>query len=220
MKKTKKILNALQDHLNLKSFKELAEYLEIETSLLYSWVRHDKISGTGKILAKCRYLNNQWLETGEGPMIIIDDSNKHLVPRSQNAPDDSPFVKPKIAARIEPGNEESREKLHRKSLERVMKAGKKSANTETGEEEFELEDMQEMTAVVLTSKTVYRSALASNVRAFYQAVINEDEMNTVSERLKEIQLENKKMAERMERMEQMLLSMGANEPQKREQNQG
>jgi transcriptional regulator with XRE-family HTH domain len=44
-------------------------------------------------------------------------------------------------------------------------------------------DMLFMTARVLESNTVYRSALASNIRAFFQAVQGEAEMNDMREKM-------------------------------------
>jgi len=45
-----------------------------------------------------------------------------------------------------------------------------------GDDQFSISDMITMTAKVLESRTVYRSALASNIRAFHQAVTRESEM--------------------------------------------
>ncbi|MDD3814285.1 MAG: helix-turn-helix transcriptional regulator [Desulfocapsaceae bacterium] len=76
-------------------------------------------------------------------------------------------------------------------------------------EVISIKDMVSMTIEVLESKTVFRSALASSIRAFHDAVIKEEEMNSVRQ-------EMKAMGERMERMEEMLLSLGASLPEKRD----
>lgn len=88
------------------------------------------------------------------------------------------------------------------------------------QDHLSISEMLVMTTVILESNTVYRSALASNVRAFYEAVKREEEMRSVDERLEEMQGENRMMSERMARMEEMLLSMGASVPQKRDQKTG
>jgi len=222
MQKVKKILTALQGHLNKKNYQQLAEYLDIKTTTIYSWVKNDNIANTGKILAKCPYLSLNWLETGEGPMAIIDKSNIDQLPSSW--PDGLPpelqgYVKAKISARIEPGNERQRQRIEgRKAL-----SGKQEIQKETEKEGeqglWSMSEMLVMTTAVLESNTVYRSALAANVRAFYQAVKREDEMRSISEKLEVMEKNETEMAERMARMEAMLLSLGA-APQKREQNAG
>ncbi|MCK9293510.1 MAG: helix-turn-helix domain-containing protein [Desulfobulbaceae bacterium] len=77
-------------------------------------------------------------------------------------------------------------------------------------EVISIKEMVNMTIEVLESKTVFRAALVSSVRAFHDAVIKEEEMDSVRQEMKE-------MSERMERMEQMLLSLGASLPEKRDQ---
>jgi len=85
----------------------------------------------------------------------------------------------------------------------------KKQEFETDHEIISIKEMVNMTIEVLESKTVFRSALASSVRAFHDAVIQEEEMDSVRQKMKE-------MSERMERMEQMLLSLGASLPEKRD----
>lgn len=77
------------------------------------------------------------------------------------------------------------------------------------DEAFDMPEMVKMTMEVLASDTVYRSALVSNIRAFHKAVNMEKEMN-------EVRKEIAAMAERMARMEEMLLSLGATLPEKRD----
>lgn len=213
MNKTKKILTAIQEHLNLKNFRELALYLEIDTKLLYSWVRHDKIAGTGKILAKLRYLNHEWLETGTGPMMVIDKDNIDLLPVSKYQPEPGAFISPKLVARIEPGSDNKRQELLKKRVPVDKDKGGRAEQRET--DDLQISEMLVMTSRVLESPTVYRSALASNVRAFYQAVIAEEEMATVVETLDEIKAENRLMAEQMTELKLMMKSLGALEMDKK-----
>lgn len=65
-------------------------------------------------------------------------------------------------------------------------------------------EMLIMTSVVLESNTVYRSALASNIRAFYQAVKGEREMNDLRDEIK-------KMREELAEMKELMLSQGTAE---------
>lgn len=83
----------------------------------------------------------------------------------------------------------------------------------SGDESWKMSDMIYKTTKILESKTVYRSALASNVRAFYEAVQKEEEMQSVNEKLDTMQQENRALAERMVRMEAMLTSLGATLPE-------
>jgi len=209
MNKAKKILIALQDHLNVKSFKALASKLEISESLLYSWVRHNNIAGTGKILAKLPYINLAWLETGTGPMAIIDKDNIHLIPSWEPPPElpqSAPDRAAKIPLRIEPGNPAIKEEL----IERRRKAVEEKSSLV--DEDLDLEEMKRMTGRVLESKTVYRSALASNVRAFYQAVQNEEEMQSTNDKLTAMAGDIKRLTE--------LVTELVGERQKREQKAG
>jgi len=51
------------------------------------------------------------------------------------------------------------------------------------EDDFKMSDMLTMTAEVLESDTIYRTALASNVRAFHQAVRSERTLAQLEERM-------------------------------------
>jgi hypothetical protein len=96
-----------------------------------------------------------------------------------------------------------------------MRTGKNGTEKrqESAEDETPISDMLVMTSKVLESNTVYRSALASNVRAFYQAVVQEDEMKSLSEKMELMQAQ-------MARMESMLATVTAALPQKRDGEEG
>ncbi len=83
-------------------------------------------------------------------------------------------------------------------------------------DDIKIADMLTMVVAVLESKTDYGSALASNVRTYYQAVMEEEEMDRVKEELAAIRTENHEMSERMKRMEAMLMSLGAVDEEKNE----
>lgn len=61
-------------------------------------------------------------------------------------------------------------------------------------------DMLLMTTRVLESNTVYRSALASNIRAFFQAVQGEEEMKDMRERMVKMMKDIEEMKELMKTM--------------------
>ncbi|SDP29219.1 helix-turn-helix domain-containing protein [Desulforhopalus singaporensis] len=88
------------------------------------------------------------------------------------------------------------------------------------ENQWSISEMLVMTTEVLESKTSYRSALAANIRAFHEAVKNEEGMEKLNEKLDKLLKENRAMAERMARMEKRLNGFEEPSPQKREQNAG
>lgn len=103
----------------------------------------------------------------------------------------------------------------RKRLISTVEQGYGAKVEEKPRDAIDMPEMVKMTMVVLDSDSVYRSALATNVRAFYQAVINEGEMNEMREEITAIRKENKEIKDSQERMEEMLRSLGAVQ-QKRE----
>jgi len=73
------------------------------------------------------------------------------------------------------------------------------------EDDFKMSDMLTMTAEVLESDTIYRTALASNVRAFHQAVRSERTLAQLEERMVALEAkvedlvnENDKLKQRVE----------------------
>ena len=75
-----KIFEALQEYLKLESIQELAEYFNIPAGTMYAWKKRGKIANSGLILGKCKEIELEWLETGEGPMLSTDQPP----PRSAN----------------------------------------------------------------------------------------------------------------------------------------
>lgn len=68
--------------------------------------------------------------------------------------------------------------------------------------DFDMQEMLDATRRVLGSNTVYRSVLASNVRAFDKAVKNEVEMDSLQEQMVSVRSD-------MSEMKELLLSLGA-----------
>ncbi|HCR14007.1 MAG TPA: helix-turn-helix domain-containing protein [Solidesulfovibrio sp.] len=69
------------------------------------------------------------------------------------------------------------------------------------QEEFRMSDMLTKTAEVLESDTIYRTALASNINAFHQAVRSERTLARLEERLADLEAKADAMAKRMEELE-------------------
>lgn len=90
-----------------------------------------------------------------------------------------------------------------------------SAQNET----FRLEDMVAATIRILKSDTVYRSALASNIRAFDKAVLMEGKMQGLEDEMRLLREEaatrDALAAQRMDRLEQLVLSLGGQLPEKK-----
>ena len=68
------------------------------------------------------------------------------------------------------------------------------------EDDFKMTEMVTMTVEVLESETIYRTALASNIRAFHQAVRSErtlarieERMAALEKRVEEVERENKEL---------------------------
>ena len=84
---------------------------------------------------------------------------------------------------------------------------------------FKISEMVEATIRVLESDTVYRSALASNIRAFDKAVLMEGKMQGIEDELRLMREEaanrDAVAAERMDKMEQLILSLGGQVPEKK-----
>lgn len=129
--------------------------------------------------------------------------------------------KPKgeIAATIEPGRHDqlnrptfaNRPPVHGANLGQTNPAA--MPVEDLIDESFSMSEMVTMTIEVLESKTVYRSALASNVRAFHQAVKMEGEMKGVKEEVQQMRAEHRT---EMEELKEMIRSLGGALPQKRE----
>lgn len=77
------------------------------------------------------------------------------------------------------------------------------------DETFSIKETLSMATELLESESEYKNALATNIRLFHQAFTMENDMRYVEKELEGMQ-------KRMERMEQMLLSLGATLPEKRD----
>jgi hypothetical protein len=121
--------------------------------------------------------------------MIIDENNIDSLPENWPTPTKEES-RSKIAATIEPGP------ARKKELETI----KERRSAQAADEGTSIGDLMAMTAKVLESNTIYRTALASNVRAFHQAVEQEEEMD-------QLRREFSEMLERMKRMENTLMEI-------------
>lgn len=78
---------------------------------------------------------------------------------------------------------------------RQVLAEQRSADQPEQDEHFSMTEMVTMTVAVLESKTVYRSALALNIRAFHEAVQGEEEMGKVRDEVAELRKEIRELRE-------------------------
>jgi transcriptional regulator with XRE-family HTH domain len=93
----------------------------------------------------------------------------------------------------------------------------KETNEEHGS--VDLPEMLKMTTTVLLSETVYKPALASNIRAFHKAVIVEREMNELKSDVQEIKRQMAEVLKQLQLSNEALLAAGIT-VQKREQKAG
>lgn len=73
--KAEKVLSALKTHYGLKTYGKLAAFLGVTEGALYSWKSRGVIGDYAPILSKCKGINPEWLETGEGEMFERGDSS-------------------------------------------------------------------------------------------------------------------------------------------------
>lgn len=62
------ILDKLKAHYKLRTYRELATFLDIKEGTLNAWKTRDSIGDVDAILTKCRGLSYEWLTTGTGEM--------------------------------------------------------------------------------------------------------------------------------------------------------
>lgn len=198
MANVKKRIEAICDHLNIKNIQELAVFLDVGVSAIYSWQKREKIGNTGAILAKAPRINLRWLETGEGPMLKYEPPPGNDIKFSLGQ---SPMgLSPKIAARIEPGN--SLGNHHQKATTPGELIAKNKADDVLSDDE--IDNMVQMTKKVLKSDTIHRSALASNIRAFHYAVEKEEEVKTTNEKIESLMVEMAADRAEMKEMKELL----------------
>lgn len=197
---------ALKQHLKIKSDKELALFFGLNETLIYSWNKHGKITQTGKILAKLPYLSLEWLETGHGPMILRDEVAIEIDNEDQCGSEvTTAKIEPKAASGKDlPQKEKPKKTARNKQLS-------SQSQTDAVTDDFKISDMLAMTAAVLESKDVYRTALASNVRALYTSIQMEDEMGAVTDQMTAMQEEFSAMREEMRAIKEMLLKFAGAE---------
>lgn len=197
MKMFKQRLQMLIDSKNLTQ-REVAEALEINEARVSEWLsgkvespRRTSIKNIAKMFS-CDF---EWLAHGIGepfPAGFKSTDYGQLGRITSGMPPKSE----KVVMTIEPGP----------ARKKGSKIEEQQARQET--ESINEEEAIEQTRYILRSDTVYRGALHSNIRAFYQGVKREEEMAGVDEQM--IEMQNK-----MDMMMQMLESLGAHLPGKK-----
>lgn len=112
---TKKIIDGLCEYLKLSNYRELARYIGVKPTRVYSWVKYGKITDVGLILVKNPEINPGWLYTGEGDIAgeirsCTNDPYKPDIKDKKETRSDVKFSiaenrssRGKIVATIEPG---------------------------------------------------------------------------------------------------------------------
>lgn len=118
-----------------------------------------------------------WLETGEGD--AFSDPTHNAVDRWLANEDRPPSELSELELDI------AMERFVQKGRKRLGLTEGKQVNGELNKEldERSINELLRDTKAVLESDTVYRQALASNIRAFNQAVINEGKMKNTDEKI-------------------------------------
>lgn len=88
----------------------------------------------------------------------------------------------------------------------VMQGTEQKTNISETETDIPEQEIVDQTLYVIRSKTIYKSALLSNVRAFYQGVKREEEMQGVNEKLEQMEKKNDRA---MEELKRLILNQGA-----------
>ena len=199
---TKNIIDELLDYLNLKNYREFAEYLGIKATRVYSWVKYGKIADTGLVLVKNPEINPASLYDHSGPMLIDNQQQaaapveavKPQAPRPEAEKPQEQQSEIKISSLVLMMVEVIETKtVYRPALISNIKAFHQAAIG--GEENLDesdppIREMMEKTAAVLESPTIYRAALLSNILAFHRAVEGEIEMGAVKDELAAIREQN------------------------------
>lgn len=170
---------------------DLVLILRQASSTVSRWWNGEIVPGAKNLRKISDYFScdYNWLKTGEG---VPFPEKKYQMKSKVN------LDPGKITATISPGNKELYQELKKTNSNNIKYKSEKEPS---------VEDMLHMTKIVLNSNTVYKSALASNVRAFYKAVLNEEEMNKMQKEISEIK-------EGQKRLEEMLISLGAQVPKR------
>jgi transcriptional regulator with XRE-family HTH domain len=142
--------------LKKKSQADIARDLGKGPSTVNKWWNGDIVPGFKNLASIAAYFgcDANWLDTGEGEP--FPDTRRRDADRSDSF------------GRVNSGM----------PLELTRSRGQESLD-----QDFSIEEMLSDTRAVLESDTVYRQALASNIRAFKQAVINEGKMKNTDEKI-------------------------------------
>ena len=164
---------------------DFAARVGINVNTLRNYERGDSIPNMEVAASICRYFNisGDWLLFGDGPMrrqgLRVGD-----------------FIPPSAYLDAAPsGLEQSHETA------RAMQPA--HAEPPSLAEDFKMSEMLTKTAEVLESETIYRTALASNINAFHQAVRSERTLARLEERVALLEAKDERVSLLETRMEEL-----------------
>jgi transcriptional regulator with XRE-family HTH domain len=146
----------------------IAVGLDVDPSTVNRWWRGRVVPREASIrhlseLLECSY---QYLATGEGNPDNISHQQVNNVPPPRRMETKIPGYE-KVVMTIEPGPARRRNKVQPEAQRQERQTPTRSTDSQPSTTE-----MLVMTTKVLEPGTIYRPALSSNIRAFYQAVLN------------------------------------------------
>jgi transcriptional regulator with XRE-family HTH domain len=211
-------LKELRLHLGFTQDK-FAENLSI-TGGYISVIEKGKATPSGAVISEivsAHRVNRKWIESGEGKMFLDETPEEKLVRTYGKNPVTTNYgiawkneterpSSSKIAATIEPGPRRAAQ-LAKKLIEKDEGYPENTGQEESEEaEQNRHDDLISKTSRIITSKSIYNSALERNIEAFHKAVIMEEEMIGLRE---EMATRDKKHDNDIQELKDLLLSLGA-----------
>lgn len=69
------IFDAIKKYYNLRTYRELSEFLGVKEGTLNAWKARNSIGDVDVFLTKCKWMSYEWLRTGQGEMFISEPLN-------------------------------------------------------------------------------------------------------------------------------------------------
>lgn len=87
-----RVFEKLKSHYKLKTYRELAAFLDVKEGTLNAWKARNSIGDIDAILNKCDGLSYEWVKTGEGDMFRIREGKQQVVSNVEYVQNRSPEV--------------------------------------------------------------------------------------------------------------------------------
>jgi len=160
-------------------------------------------------LAKYFHCEFDWLKHGRGPRIIITDENLKSTPKwayTEEANNGN------VIMRIDRGPGWGKktfdgQKPDEFNVDVDDNISSSYVDDKVDDEGDVGEEMHSKLDIIIKSKTVYRPAIISNIRAFHQAVLAEEDMQEIVKTLEGMKKTVEENNERMKRMEEMMSTL-------------